>query len=63
MRAMHWPDAFSAQDAELQRLWRAADASELEHAAEAWRPWRAHAATYLRASGGQPLGSPLRAVT
>jgi AraC family transcriptional regulator of adaptative response / DNA-3-methyladenine glycosylase II len=63
MRAMHWPDAFSAQDAELQRLWRAADANELEHAAEAWRPWRAHAATYLRASGGQPLGSPLRAVT
>jgi AraC family transcriptional regulator, regulatory protein of adaptative response / DNA-3-methyladenine glycosylase II len=63
MRAIYWPDAFNAEDAELQRLWRAADASELEHAAEAWRPWRAYAAAYLRASAGQLAGSPLRAVT
>ncbi|HET7241037.1 MAG TPA: AlkA N-terminal domain-containing protein [Gemmatimonadales bacterium] len=63
MRAMHWPDAFNAQDVELQRLWCVADARQLELAAEAWRPWRAHAATYLRASGGQLPGSPLRAVT
>ena len=53
MRAMHWPDAFSPEDPELQRLWHAADARELEQAAEAWRPWRAHAAAYLRASADQ----------
>jgi AraC family transcriptional regulator, regulatory protein of adaptative response / DNA-3-methyladenine glycosylase II len=47
MRAMHWPDAFSPEDPELQSLWHA-DAAELERAAEAWRPWRAHAAAYLR---------------
>ena len=50
MRALHWPDAFTPEDAELQRLWHTADAHELERAAEAWRPWRAHAAAYLRAS-------------
>ena len=56
MRAMHWPDAFSPEDPELQRLWHAADARELEQAAEAWRPWRAHAAAYLRASADQQAG-------
>ena len=63
MRSIHWPDAFNAEDAELQRLWGAAAARELEHAAEAWRPWRAHAAAYLRASAGQWAGAAFRAVT
>jgi len=63
MRAMHWPDAFDAEDAELQHHWGAADARELADAAEAWRPWRAHAAAYLRASAGQRPGSAFRAVT
>lgn len=41
------PDAFPATDLGLIRAAGAASAVELSKRAERWRPWRAHAATYL----------------
>jgi AraC family transcriptional regulator of adaptative response / DNA-3-methyladenine glycosylase II len=43
MRALHWPDAFSDDDARLQGL------------AERWRPWGAHAAAHLQLDGLEQL--------
>jgi len=48
MRALHWPDAFPATDATLQRAARADGPSALIRMAERWRPWRAYGAAHLR---------------
>jgi AraC family transcriptional regulator of adaptative response / DNA-3-methyladenine glycosylase II len=48
MHALHWPDAFPGYDRALQRAAGAATATQLLARAEAWRPWRAYAATHLR---------------
>jgi AraC family transcriptional regulator of adaptative response / DNA-3-methyladenine glycosylase II len=48
MHALHWPDAFPGHDRALQRAAGAASATQLLGRAEAWRPWRAYAATHLR---------------
>ena len=51
LRALGDPDAFPTSDLILRRMaaggTRALPAAELESRAEAWRPWRAYAATYL----------------
>jgi AraC family transcriptional regulator of adaptative response / DNA-3-methyladenine glycosylase II len=50
MRALHWPDAFPATDALLQRAAGADGSRALLRTAERWRPWRAYAAGHLRLS-------------
>jgi AraC family transcriptional regulator of adaptative response / DNA-3-methyladenine glycosylase II len=51
LRALGDPDAFPAYDLILRRMAgggkRALSKTDLESRAEAWRPWRAYAATYL----------------
>lgn len=47
MRALGEPDAFPSADLGLLRALALGTARELEHRAEAWRPWRAYAAMYL----------------
>ena len=47
MRALGEPDAFPSADLGLLRALALGTAHELEHRAEAWRPWRAYAAMYL----------------
>lgn len=47
MRALHWPDAFAATDAALQRAAGVAGSRALLRLAERWRPWRAYAAAHL----------------
>jgi AraC family transcriptional regulator of adaptative response / DNA-3-methyladenine glycosylase II len=47
MRALGEPDAFPSSDLGLLRAMGLETARELEHRAEAWRPWRAYAAMYL----------------
>jgi AraC family transcriptional regulator, regulatory protein of adaptative response / DNA-3-methyladenine glycosylase II len=47
MRALGEPDAFPSADLGLLRALALETARELEHRAEAWRPWRAYAAMYL----------------
>jgi len=47
MRALGAPDAFPASDLALLKAAGAKSARELEHMAEAWRPWRSYAAFYL----------------
>jgi AraC family transcriptional regulator of adaptative response / DNA-3-methyladenine glycosylase II len=44
MRALHWPDAFGAADAELRSR------------AERWRPWRAYAEAHLQSRAGVGAG-------
>jgi len=51
MRALHWPDAFPSGDLMLLRAANA-NRKQLEHLAEAWRPWRAYATHYLWQSLG-----------
>ena len=48
MHALHWPDAFPGYDPALQRAAGAATPAALRASADAWRPWRAYAATHLR---------------
>jgi AraC family transcriptional regulator of adaptative response / DNA-3-methyladenine glycosylase II len=48
LHALHWPDAFPDDDRALQRAVRVTTPAELRARAEAWRPWRAYAATHLR---------------
>jgi AraC family transcriptional regulator of adaptative response / DNA-3-methyladenine glycosylase II len=62
MRALGEPDAFPTGDLGLLRALSLASPRELEHRAEAWRPWRAYAAIYLwnippdcKASPGQTV--------
>lgn len=47
MRALGEPDAFPSADLGLLRALGLATSRDLEHRAEAWRPWRAYAAMYL----------------
>jgi AraC family transcriptional regulator of adaptative response / DNA-3-methyladenine glycosylase II len=47
MRALGEPDAFPSGDLGLLRAMGLGNSRELEHHAEAWRPWRAYAAMYL----------------
>jgi AraC family transcriptional regulator of adaptative response / DNA-3-methyladenine glycosylase II len=47
MRALHWPDAFPATDAALQRAAGVSGSRALLRLAERWRPWRAYAAVHL----------------
>jgi len=47
MRALGEPDAFPSGDLGLMRAMALGTSRELEHRAEAWRPWRAYAAMYL----------------
>ena len=47
MRALGEPDAFPSGDLGLLRALALDNSRELEHRAEAWRPWRAYAAMYL----------------
>jgi DNA-3-methyladenine glycosylase II len=50
------PDAFPETDLGLIRAAGAASPAELLKRAEAWRPWRAYAATYLWAVAPGPAG-------
>ena len=43
MRALAWPDAFSAADIGVQRALGTRDGAAIETLAAAWRPWRAYA--------------------
>jgi len=47
MRALGEPDAFPSSDLGLLRAMALGSSRELEHRAEAWRPWRSYAAMYL----------------
>ncbi|MGH7560934.1 MAG: bifunctional transcriptional activator/DNA repair enzyme AdaA [Gemmatimonadales bacterium] len=47
MRAMHWPDAFSAGDRRLLEAAGLSGPRSLQALAERWRPWRAYAALHL----------------
>jgi AraC family transcriptional regulator, regulatory protein of adaptative response / DNA-3-methyladenine glycosylase II len=47
MRALGEPNAFPSSDLGLLRALALESSRELEHRAEAWRPWRAYAAMYL----------------
>jgi AraC family transcriptional regulator of adaptative response / DNA-3-methyladenine glycosylase II len=47
VRALHWPDAFDANDPSLQRAAGVAGPRALLRRAEQWRPWRAYAAAHL----------------
>ncbi len=47
MRALGEPDAFPSGDLGLLRALGLSNPRELEHRAEAWRPWRAYAAMHL----------------
>jgi AraC family transcriptional regulator, regulatory protein of adaptative response / DNA-3-methyladenine glycosylase II len=47
MRALREPDSFPSGDRGLLRALQLGDADQLEKRADAWRPWRAYAATYL----------------
>ena len=53
MRALGDPDAFPAGDLGLLRAASMSNERELEHRAEAWRPWRAYAAIHLWQGNGQ----------
>jgi AraC family transcriptional regulator of adaptative response / DNA-3-methyladenine glycosylase II len=47
VRALHWPDAFDANDLSLQRAAGVTGSRALLRMAERWRPWRAYAAAHL----------------
>jgi len=53
MRALYWPDAFSASDPALQRAVGVESPRALRARAEAWRPWRAYAALHLGLQGDE----------
>lgn len=54
MRALAWPDAFSAADIGVQRALGSRDLAAIEALAEAWRPWRAYAMARLWQSLEKP---------
>jgi AraC family transcriptional regulator of adaptative response / DNA-3-methyladenine glycosylase II len=58
MRALGEPDAFPSGDLGLLRGAGLANPRELEHHAEAWRPWRAYAAMYLWSVAGTSKSQP-----
>jgi AraC family transcriptional regulator, regulatory protein of adaptative response / DNA-3-methyladenine glycosylase II len=47
MRAARWPDAFPHDDLGLRKAADELSRRQLQHLAEAWRPWRAYAAMHL----------------
>jgi len=51
MRAFREPDTIPSSDPDLQEALGEASASDVEERSEAWRPWRAYAAMYLRSPG------------
>jgi AraC family transcriptional regulator of adaptative response / DNA-3-methyladenine glycosylase II len=70
MRALAEPDAFPVGDLGLLRATALGSSRELEHRAEAWRPWRAYAAMYLwkicsqsAVSRNKPAPSPRQKMT
>jgi AraC family transcriptional regulator, regulatory protein of adaptative response / DNA-3-methyladenine glycosylase II len=70
MRAFGEPDAFPSGDLGLMRAMALGTPRELEHRAEAWRPWRAYAAMYLwkvarqsAVGGNNPAPSQTQKVT
>lgn len=54
MRALYWPDAFTASDPALRRAAGVLNPRELHVRAERWRPWRAYAAMHLRLASLTP---------
>ncbi|HEU5181652.1 MAG TPA: AlkA N-terminal domain-containing protein [Candidatus Polarisedimenticolia bacterium] len=61
LRALGDPDAFPTSDLVLRRMAggeTALSEGELQSRAEAWRPWRAYAATYLWDAAARSNGSP-----
>lgn len=60
MRALYWPDAFSAADPVLQRAAGVSSAEGLRIRAERWRPWRAYAALHLWLKDADCSGSGRR---
>jgi AraC family transcriptional regulator of adaptative response / DNA-3-methyladenine glycosylase II len=61
MRALHWPDAFSAADPVLQRAAGVRGTRALRRMAQRWRPWRSYAAEHLRAESSHRVRSEGRA--
>lgn len=62
MRALRWPDAYPVGDVGLMKALRLKSATELEKAAERWRPWRAYGAMHLWESLKAPskgISSPM----
>jgi AraC family transcriptional regulator, regulatory protein of adaptative response / DNA-3-methyladenine glycosylase II len=57
MRALGEPDAFPCSDLGLLRALDLKSPRELEHRAEAWRPWRAYAAVHLWSIAGDNRSS------
>jgi len=53
-RTLYWPDAFTAEDAELQGVAGVRGAGALRALAESWRPWRAYAAQHLELQAREP---------
>ncbi len=47
VRALHWPDAFDANDLSLQHAAGVTGSRALLRVAERWRPWRAYGAAHL----------------
>jgi len=47
MRALHWPDAFPADDLAIRRALRVTTARQAEARAMRWQPWRGYAAMHL----------------
>jgi len=64
MRALYWPDAFTASDPALRRAAGMSNPRELHLRAEQWRPWRAYAALHIQLAPApadpSPRGLPLQ---
>jgi AraC family transcriptional regulator of adaptative response / DNA-3-methyladenine glycosylase II len=56
MRALHWPDAFPADDLAIRRALRVTTSRQAEARAKRWQPWRGYAAMHLWSSAGS-MGS------
>lgn len=52
MRALHWPDAFPADDLGLRKAADDRSITNLADASQSWRPWRAYAAMRLWSLNG-----------
>ena len=47
MRALHWPNAFPADDLAIRRALRVTTSGQAEARAKRWQPWRGYAAMHL----------------
>jgi AraC family transcriptional regulator, regulatory protein of adaptative response / DNA-3-methyladenine glycosylase II len=63
MRALGEPDAFPSSDLAVLRAMALETPRELERRAEAWRPWRSYAATYLWRMGAQRMPGASKSVS